>query len=41
MKTKPFMLASLMLAAVALTGCGSDEEDKTGNPMQDLQCPLV
>lgn len=26
MKTKSFMLASLMLAAVALTGCGSDEE---------------
>ena len=25
MKTRPFMLASLMLAAVALTGCGSDD----------------
>ena len=25
MKTKSFMLASLMLAAVALTGCGSDD----------------
>lgn len=27
MKTRPFMLASLMLAAVALTGCSSDEEN--------------
>ena len=26
MKTNLFMLASLMLAAVALTGCSSDED---------------